>query len=286
MQFTTLAEDTETVSSQPPAPRLCKTCRQTLRRDSPSEFCLACRVAQRRATPILFCTVCQKQLRSDNQSGLCPAHHYTQNLKPSNEICDEPGCGATLRVTNKSGYCPNHRWLSSRAALATRVCALPGCGATLRSDNKTGYCRDHTHLARVKRSRTCTGKGCTNILGNANKSGLCGDCWNKANQQENKNASRKRQADFRARQKEKLAKLEQLEAMGAPQSARRGRRPQDETKKTYFIIGKAVEARIPSELKKDRTAIIKARKDIAADRRLEGDVVAQYHKRFRRVQSV
>jgi hypothetical protein len=63
----------------------------------------------------------------------------------------------------------------------------------------------------------------------------------------------------------------------------RGRKKGREEDRTYFRIGRAVEERIPLGLKDSRRAIIAARQTEAdANPQYEADVVAEYHKRYRR----
>lgn len=80
-----------------------------------------------------------------------------------------------------------------------------------------------------------------------------------------------------------LKELSELMDGKAPRVRNRGgRRRQAEETKRYFEIGLAVEEKIPSHLKNDRYSIVHARRQIAYATHLEFDVVAQYHKKFRR----
>lgn len=82
-----------------------------------------------------------------------------------------------------------------------------------------------------------------------------------------------------------------LEALGQNRNAvaaenialkrKRGRGREAEKDKTYFKVGTAVETKIPNDLKQDRHSIVAARRLISENTRLQFDVVAQYHKRFR-----
>jgi hypothetical protein len=69
----------------------------------------------------------------------------------------------------------------------------------------------------------------------------------------------------------------------APQ-ARRGQPRKTEEAKSYAAIGRLVEERIPANLKDSRRAVIAARQAIATENPdFEADVVAEYHKRYRRL---
>lgn len=63
---------------------------------------------------------------------------------------------------------------------------------------------------------------------------------------------------------------------------RRGRCPQEPKEKTFFTVGLQVEKEIPEAFKQDRHSIVAARRLVSNRTRLEFDVVAQYHKRFRK----
>ena len=62
----------------------------------------------------------------------------------------------------------------------------------------------------------------------------------------------------------------------------RGRHREDVKDRTYFKVGIAVENEIPSGLKQDRHSIVAAPRLICQRARLQFDVVAQYHKRYRK----
>jgi len=174
---------------------------------------------------------CNKELRRDNQTGLCPAHHYFVELHPSGKVCAEPGCGNHLKVSNASGYCPDHRWLKSRTSIKTRICAKAGCEKELRSDNKTGYCRDHTHLSYLLPLRKCEAAGCSNTIGHASESGLCHTHFGQRYQNENREAANRRMAAFRARQLAKLAEAERIAAL-----PRGGRTREDEDRASVLKL--------------------------------------------------
>jgi len=77
---------------------------------------------------------------------------------------------------------------------------------------------------------------------------------------------------------------------GAPTSRRTktkskqkpGPQPQPAHLRTWYLIGSKVEAEILQHRKQDKFAMIVARKAVAEATHLQPDVVAQYHKRFRR----
>lgn len=90
-----------------------------------------------------------------------------------------------------------------------------------------------------------------------------------------KNRAAKRRADLA-----KLAAAERIIAQQKPKR-KRGPKEQPEETKTYYLIGIQVELRIPAALKRDRHAIVDARRFVAANRKMNVDVVAQYHKKYR-----
>src|SRR5262249_23137170 len=147
---------------------------------------------------------CGKELRRDNKTGLCPAHHYFTELHPSGKVCSEPRCGKQLKINNKSGFCPDHRWLNSRKSIEVRLCGLPDCRRELRSDNKTGFCREHTHLSYVLPPRTYEAEGCPNMIGHNSKSGLCHTHFAQRYANENREAAKRRTAGYRLRLQAKL----------------------------------------------------------------------------------
>jgi hypothetical protein len=63
---------------------------------------------------------------------------------------------------------------------------------------------------------------------------------------------------------------------------KRGRIPEPEESKRYFEVGAQVEKEIPSHLKTDKHSIVAARRLVSTRTRLQVDVVAEYHKRYRR----
>ena len=68
----------------------------------------------------------------------------------------------------------------------------------------------------------------------------------------------------------------------AKQPSKRGRRQEAEQGKRYFRIGAEVEKEIPSTLKQDKLSIVTARRRVSERTRLQFDVVAKYHQRYRR----
>jgi hypothetical protein len=64
---------------------------------------------------------------------------------------------------------------------------------------------------------------------------------------------------------------------------KRGRHREDPQNRTFFRVGTAVEKEIPSELKQDRHSIVAARRLISRRTHLQFDVVAQYHKQYRKM---
>jgi len=63
---------------------------------------------------------------------------------------------------------------------------------------------------------------------------------------------------------------------------KRGRHREDVKDRTYYTVGAAVENEIPLGLKQDRHSIVAARRLICERTHLQFDVVAQYHKRYRK----
>lgn len=80
--------------------------------------------------------------------------------------------------------------------------------------------------------------------------------------------------------KQKLAAGEAALKAAKPKPV--GRRREPESAKRYFKIGQAVEKEIPTGQKQDKHSIIQARRRVSDRTHHEFDVVAQYHKRFRR----
>src|SRR5437868_14492939 len=62
--------------------RFCRECQKRLRSDTPDDYCLQCRLSMQAAIEPQICKAdgCNKELRRDNQTGLCPAHHYFVEL--------------------------------------------------------------------------------------------------------------------------------------------------------------------------------------------------------------
>src|ERR1039457_2145931 len=71
-------------------------------------------------------------------------------------------------------------------------------------------------------------------------------------------------------------------AVRAKQPTKRGRRQEAEQDTSYFAIGAAVERKIPATLKRDKHSLVTARKLVSDRTRLQFDVVAKYHKQYRR----
>jgi len=102
-------------------------------------------------------------------------------------------------------------------------------------------------------------------------------------------ADPKRRGDLSDRMKKHNAKVaaalalaETVPANGA-KPRKRGPGPEPLEKRTFYLIGREVERLIPAMQKHDKYALIEARKHVAAHRHLQPEVVANYHKRFRRL---
>jgi len=64
---------------------------------------------------------------------------------------------------------------------------------------------------------------------------------------------------------------------------KRERKKKDPAARRYYEIGKLVEGKIPAHQKQNKRVIVAARQLVADGTRLQYDVVAQYHKDFRRL---
>jgi hypothetical protein len=82
---------------------------------------------------------------------------------------------------------------------------------------------------------------------------------------------------------ERIAAAANSASIEGKKTSRRSPGPyKTEAQKTYFQIGASVEQKIPDAQKNETRSIVVARQQVANETRLEFDVVAQYHKRFRR----
>jgi hypothetical protein len=87
------------------------------------------------------------------------------------------------------------------------------------------------------------------------------------------------------RNKQQVEDAKRILAQQAQQKPKpkRGKPKKSEEKKSYVTIGRLVEERISVNLKESRRAVIAARQAIASENpEFEADVVAEYHKRYRR----
>lgn len=120
--------------------------------------------------------------------------------------------------------------------------------------------------------RTCAYRKCKDGEGGTNKS------FDRVQRSPNGEyyCSKRHQIDEKtARRAEVLAKAKRLIALGSQ------RKRKAETETRPFEIGLKVEGKIPQDRKNDKKAIVVARQLISDETRLQYDVVAQYHKRFR-----
>jgi len=90
---------------------------------------------------------------------------------------------------------------------------------------------------------------------------------------------------YHEQKRKKLAEAERILAQRKV-AKKRGPRPAPEENKSYAQIGALVEKQIPIDQKNDRPSIIAARRIVATKTRMQFDVVAQYHKKFRQTHPV
>jgi len=203
-------------------PRFCNDCHGRLRSDNQENLCIQCRIRRLENRSQRFCGApeCARKIRHDNESGLCAAHHHFINRRPSVwGTCAEPECNRRiLLTTSKSGLCRAHKYPGNRPSIKPQVCKEKGCENMLRSDNTTGYCHLHTFKSYAVPPRLCSVEGCTNKLGANNKSGICGTHFNQiyAHDPEHREAAANRQAVYRERLKQRLAKADRVTA-GRPE---------------------------------------------------------------------
>jgi hypothetical protein len=88
-----------------------------------------------------------------------------------------------------------------------------------------------------------------------------------------------------AKQKAKLAEAERIIAQVGPAKPKRkpGRKREALHDRSFFKIGRLVENLIPVELENDRHAIVDARRKVSHKTGLDYDLVAEYHKEYRKV---
>lgn len=205
-------------------------CGKRLRSDNTLEFCFAHRCQKLRSVANA-CRECGKRLNAQNKSGYCSNHFHLSRPSHVRAIarasaqpkCAEPAC---QKPANKNGYCGAHRFPKNRPSVKAQFCKGPDCGALLRSNNDSGFCRKHFYLAHPVERKRCQERGCQAVLGNNNKSGYCPIHWMQHYGREHRDSQRMRTAEWRARQRAKLAMAERKAIKRKP-----GRKREDEVRK-------------------------------------------------------